>query len=438
MLVSAVIGISIGIIAGLIPGFGIFTSLIVLYPFLLKLDPLNLLCLYVGLASATQFSGSVSAIIYGVPGEQSSMPAVTEGHKLFRMGQGDLAISGSAIGSFFGSFITVAFVFALFPYIENVMYLFSSLAQLIILLLVTIFLILSGNIIKNTLMCLFAYFLGAIGTHSYLHEGTFMTFGNADLTTGIPMFPVVLALFVVPQLYQASSIGKHTQKVAQDSFRVLVHFKNFIRHWSSALRGTVLGFFAGMCPGLSTTLSSTLSYAVEKKLEKGYQQGSMKCLIASETANNSGSFSMLIPLLIFGIPIVPSEALLYDINASKGFVFGSTTFDMTIFYTVVFVLMLANCVSLIMCWPFAKYIAHINRVDKRLMNSIVLLILAMVMVYIGSYTWQAWYYIIVFLTLLPFAYLLRNQNTLPLIFVFLVQDRLETLIYRMPMLFGIN
>jgi putative tricarboxylic transport membrane protein len=438
MLVSAVIGISIGIIAGLIPGFGIFTSLIVLYPFLLKLDPLNLLCLYVGLASATQFSGSVSAIIYGVPGEQSSMPAVTEGHKLFRMGQGDLAISGSAIGSFFGSFITVAFVFALFPYIENVMYLFSSLAQLIILLLVTIFLILSGNIIKNTLMCLFAYFLGAIGTHSYLHEGTFMTFGNADLTTGIPMFPVVLALFVVPQLYQASSIGKHTQKVAQDSFRVSVHFKNFIRHWSSALRGTVLGFFAGMCPGLSTTLSSTLSYAVEKKLEKGYQQGSMKCLIASETANNSGSFSMLIPLLIFGIPIVPSEALLYDINASKGFIFGSTTFDITIFYTVVFVLMLANCVSLIMCWPFAKYIAHINRVDKRLMNSIVLLILAMVMVYIGSYTWQAWYYIIVFLTLLPFAYLLRNQNTLPLIFVFLVQDRLETLIYRMPMLFGIN
>lgn len=438
MLVSAIIGISIGIIAGLIPGFGIFTSLIVLYPFLLKLDPVNLLCLYVGLASATQFSGSVSAIIYGVPGEQSSMPAVTEGHKLFRSGQGDLAISGSAIGSFFGSFITVAFVFALFPYIENVMYLFSSLAQLIILLLVTIFLILSGNIIKNTLMCLFAYFLGAIGTHSYLHEGTFMTFGNADLTTGIPMFPVVLALFVVPQLYQASSIGKHTQQVTQDSFRVSVHFKNFIRHWSSALRGTVLGFFAGMCPGLSTTLSSTLSYAVEKKLEKGYQQGSMKCLIASETANNSGSFSMLIPLLIFGIPIVPSEALLYDINASKGFIFGSTTFDITIFYTVVFVLMLANCVSLIMCWPFAKYIAHINRVDKRLMNSIVLLILALVMVYIGSYTWQAWYYIIVFLTLLPFAYLLRNQNTLPLIFVFLVQDRLETLIYRMPMLFGSN
>jgi putative tricarboxylic transport membrane protein len=265
-----------------------------------------------------------------------------------------------------------------------------------------------------------------------------MTFGNADLTTGIPMFPVVLALFVLPQLYQASSIGKHTQQATQDSFRVSVHFKNFIRHWSSALRGTVLGFFAGMCPGLSTTLSSTLSYSVEKKLEKGYQQGSMKCLIASETANNSGSFSMLIPLLIFGIPIVPSEALLYDINASKGFIFGSTTFDITIFYTVVFVLMLANCVSLIMCWPFAKYIAHINRVDKRLMNSIVLLILAMVMVYIGSYTWQAWYYIIVFLALLPFAYLLRNQNTLPLVFVFLVQDRLEILFYRMPMLFGFN
>ena len=65
----------------------------------------------------------------------------------------------------------------------------------------------------------------------------------------------------------------------------------------------------------------------EKRMEKNYRAGSMKCLVASETANNSGGFSMLIPLLILGIPIVPSEALLYDINASKGFVFGASTFD---------------------------------------------------------------------------------------------------------------
>jgi putative tricarboxylic transport membrane protein len=436
MLVSAIIGILIGIIAGLIPGFGIFTSLIVLYPFLLKLDPINMLSLYVGLASATQFSGSVSAIIYGVPGEQSSIPAVTEGHKLFRLGQGDLAISGSAIGSFFGSFLTVLFVYALFPYVENVMYLFSSLLQLIILLMVSVFLVLSGNIIKNILMCAFAYLLGSIGTHSYHHEGTFLTFGNADLTTGIPMFPVVLALFIIPQLYQAYKIQNTKTKIDQSKFKVSLHFKNFIKHWRSSVRGTVLGFFGGLCPGLSTTLSSTLSYAVEKKLEKDYRPGSMKCLIASETANNSGSFSMLIPLLILGIPIVPSEALLYDINASKGFVFGASTFDIQIFYIVVFVLMMANCVSLLLCWPFAKYVALINSIDKRIVNIAILLLLFVIMIYIGSYTWQSLYYLVVFVVLLPVAYLVRNENTLPLIFIFLIQDRLETLFYRMPMLFG--
>lgn len=436
MLVSAIIGILIGIVAGLIPGFGIFTSLIVLYPLLLKLDPINMLSLYVGLASATQFSGSVSAIIYGVPGEQSSMPAVTEGHKLFRLGQGDLAISGSAIGSFFGSFLTVLFVYALFPHVENVMYLFNSLSQLIILLMVGMFLILSGNIIKNMLMCAFAYLLGSIGTHSYHHEGTFLTFGNADLTTGIPMFPVVLALFIIPQLYQAYKIRNTNNAVDQYKFDVSLHFKNFFKYWKSSIRGTVLGFFGGLVPGLSTTLSSTLSYTVEKKLDKDYKPGSMKCLIASETANNSGSFSMLIPLLILGIPIVPSEALLYDINASKGFVFGASTFDLQIFYVVVFVLMLANCVSLIMCWPFAKYVALINTIDKRIVNSLILCALFGIMLYIGSYTWQSFYYFIIFLLLLPISYVLRNENTLPLIFVFLVQDRLETLFYRMPMLFG--
>ena len=436
MLVSAIIGILIGIVAGLIPGFGIFTSLIILYPFLLKLDPINMLSLYVGLASATQFSGSVSAIIYGVPGEQSSIPAVAEGHKLFRLGQGDLAISGSAIGSFLGSFLTVLFVYALFPYVENVMYLFNSLSQLIILLLVALFLVLSGNVIKNLLMCAFAYLLGSIGTHSYHHEGTFLTFGNADLTTGIPMFPVVFALFIIPQMYQAYKIKNTVGEVAQDDFKLALHFKNYLKHWKSSLRGTVLGFFGGLCPGLSTTLSSTLSYTVEKKLDKQYRPGSMKCLIASETANNSGSFSMLIPLLILGIPIVPSEALLYDITASKGFVFGASTFDIQIFYIVVFVLMLANCVSLIMCWTFAKYVAYINTLDKRIVNLCIVLLLFLIMIYIGSYTWQSLYYLVVFVLLLPVTYLLRNQNTLPLVFVFLVQDRLETLFYRMPMLFG--
>ena len=436
MFVSAIIGILIGIVAGLIPGFGIFTSLIVLYPFLIKLDPINMLSLYVGLASATQFSGSVSAIIYGVPGEQSSIPAVTEGHKLFRLGQGDLAISGSAIGSFFGSFLTVLFVYALFPYVENVMYLFNSLSQLMILLLVAMFLVLSGNKIKNLWMCAFAYLLGSIGTHSYHHEGTFMTFGNADLTTGIPMFPVVLALFIIPQLYQAYKIKNTDVEVKQDNFKFTLHFKNFIKYWRSSVRGTVLGFFGGLCPGLSTTLSSTLSYTVEKKLEKDYKPGSMKCLIASETANNSGSFSMLIPLLILGIPIVPSEALLYDINASKGFVFGASTFDIQIFYIVVFVLMMANCVSLLLCWPFAKYVAYVNTIDKKIMNLFILLLLFVIMIYIGSYTWQSLYYLVVFVVLLPVAYLVRNENTLPLIFIFLVQDRLETLFYRMPMLFG--
>ena len=436
MIVSATIGIIIGIVAGLIPGFGIFTSLIILYPFLLQLDPINLLSLYVGLASATQFSGSVSAIIYGVPGEQSSIPAVTEGHKLFRMGQGDLAISGSAIGSFFGSFLTVLFVYALFSHVEKVMYLFNSLSQLIILLMVAVFLIFSGNIIKNILMCAFAYFLGSIGTHSYHHEGTFLTFGNADLTTGIPMFPVVLALFIIPQLYQAYKIRNTKVSMEQYEFDVSLHLKNFLKHWRSSIRGTVLGFFGGLVPGLSTTLSSTLSYTVEKKLEKDYSPGSMKCLIASETANNSGSFSMLIPLLILGIPIVPSEALLYDINASKGFVFGASTFDIQIFYGVVFVLMLANVVSLIMCWPFAKYVSLINALDKKIVNSIIMCVLFVIMLYIGSYTWQSSYYLIVFLLLLPISYVLRNENTLPLIFIFLVQDRLETLFYRMPMLFG--
>ena len=44
----------------------------------------------------------------------------------------------------------------------------------------------------------------------------------------------------------------------------------------------------------------------------------MAKLTAAETANNSASFSMLLPLLLLGIPITGSEAFLYNIVVNNG------------------------------------------------------------------------------------------------------------------------
>ena len=100
--ISAIVA---GTIVGLLPGFGMLNVMIIGLPFLMTLDVTSLLVFYTVTASITQFVGSVVATTTGVPGELSSIPACTEGPKLFEKNQGVQAIAYAAIGSFIGTSI---------------------------------------------------------------------------------------------------------------------------------------------------------------------------------------------------------------------------------------------------------------------------------------------------------------------------------------------
>ena len=83
-----------------------------------------------------------------------------------------------------------------------------------------------------------------------------------------------------------------------------------------ALAGsTIIGFFGGLIPGLTTVFSSTAAYNASMLFTKD----PVKRIVVSETANNAGAFSMLLPLLIFGVPLIGSEAILLFLMEQKGF-----------------------------------------------------------------------------------------------------------------------
>ena len=96
-------GILQGLIAGLLPGIGNVVVLMLVYPFITDFSLFQIILFYMCLAGAAQYTGSVVATTLAVPGETSSLPAVTEGHRMFLSGRGNYAISNSAIGSFFGA-----------------------------------------------------------------------------------------------------------------------------------------------------------------------------------------------------------------------------------------------------------------------------------------------------------------------------------------------
>ena len=418
------LGVALGVVAGLIPGVGVFTTLLLFYPMVYDFSIKDLFVFYIALVSTTQYIGSISATILAIPGESSSLPAVYEGHAMYKKGLGAFAISGAAMGSLFGAFLVLALVYLVSPFFSNVSYLFNSFVQAAVLAFILLLLLCTSHskFIVTIPLCIFAYWLGSIGCQNTCY----VPVDIVDLYTGIPLLSAVCAIYVFPQLLKNVPTSKDNL-YPQIKVNLFEHFYFFYKNIHSAIKGTVIGFFLGFTPGSSMTLSSNTAYRLElasQKRKGTYSQGNYNSLVSAETANNAATLSNLLPLFLLGIPLGGSEVIFYDIVSSKGFVFHRDfTFE---FFKDVIVgnLIIINLIAFCIAWPFAKYIKVFAQVPYKYLRVFIFLLLCFILYSVGSQYFQGMYYLLVFLLLLPLGYLLRNQDTLPFIFVFILQERL--------------
>ena len=313
-------GVLAGAFAGFVPGIANTIVMILLFPFFLGIDnPFNIVVFYIALLSIGQYTGSVTSTVFSVPGEMSSLPAVKEGHKLYRRGLGALSLSGCALGSFVGSLLAIGFVIWVGQYLHTFTFLYSTKFLSGVLIIVLLFLVFGkyNHWIINLLLCVFGYFLGMIGTGSLNEHETF-TLGIDELLRGVPLFCVVVWLYVFPEILRNwnTAIPEGGTKIQSKDISLSKHINIFFRNIPSTLRGSVFGFFLGLTPYLTTIIASNMSYSFEtwlrKKQKKYNNNGDYASLVTAETANNAAALSSLLPLLIIGIPITSSEAVLLD------------------------------------------------------------------------------------------------------------------------------
>ena len=414
-------GSASGILAGLLPGIGSTITVAIFFPLLLYFDPTFLIIAFACHYSMSQYIGSVPAITLGIPGETTSLPAVTEGIVLRRENKYNQAIAFTAIGSLVGSVLCLLFVYLTMDYIYDLAVIYKTSVQSVLLLLVVLLLIFVGgnSWFVNILMILGGVFLAAIGSH----EGptyTFLTFDNADLMMGLPLFPVLIALFVIPSIYQSLVSYKQSSVHIPKFTPRLRYFIDFFKYSASSLRGTIFGFIGGFCPGLTNIFSTQISYFLEKIISK---KDSLRSLISAETANNAGSISALLPLIVLGLPISSSEALILALLELKSFELSLANF-VPILLDVTKALVIVNCIGIILAWPFAKYLCYCFRIPLKYVYAVRLVALFFINYYIGYMQYATAFYFIVLLALLPIGYLLRRYNTMPLVFSFILLDKI--------------
>ena len=399
-------GILSGVLFGVIPGAGPFLAIATLYPLLQILDPFNILLFYISLLITTNYTNSITGILYGIPGDAAAVTTARYGHKLFLRGKGHLAVSNNAISSTLGSIFAIVLFLMFLPSIYNVFQFYNSTLQLVIICTAIIFLTLLSKqkIWKTVFLFLFGGVLAKIGFNNTTYE-TWGTFNIDYLTLGIPFSAVMICLYIVPELlkFRDIEIGeqKKINKFGYDPSTI-----------TSTGIGSFVGFWCGLIPGVTNILGSYLSANfVKKDLNK---------IAASEAANNSGALSSLLPLIILGIPIVGSEVLIFYLIVSKGFIFSIDT--MNYFTDIMYYIPIVLIICVVLSWGCFNILGQLAHLYKKHKNILIISIVTFICIMsINIYPVQEWI-IICLLVLGLIGYALRKFDTFPILYGYFLTD----------------
>ena len=400
------LGIVTGVLFGVIPGAGPFLAIATLYPLLQILDPFNILLFYISLLITTNYTNSVTGILYGIPGDAAAVTTARHGHKLFLKGKGHLAVSNNAISSTIGSVFAIVLFLLFLPSIYNVFKFYNSTLQLGIICTAIIFLTLLSKqkIWKTVSLFLFGGVLAKIGFNNTTFE-TWGTFGIDYLTLGIPFSAVMICLYIIPELlkFRDVKIGeqKKINKFGYDPSTI-----------TSTGIGSFVGFWCGLIPGVTNILGSYLSANLVKK--------DLNKIAAAEAANNSGALSSLLPLIILGIPIVGSEVLIFYLIVTKGFIFSVDT--MNYFTDILYYIPIVLLICLVLSWGCFNILGQLAQIYKKHKNILIISIVTFICIMsINIYPVKEWL-IICLLVLGLIGYLLRKFDTFPILYGYFLTD----------------
>ena len=103
-----ILGIAIGFAVGILPGLGGPTTLALMLPFIVKMDPVQAFAFLIGMTAVTNTTGDITSILLGVPGEPTAAATIVDGHPMAKNGEAGRALGAalmsSLVGAIFGSF----------------------------------------------------------------------------------------------------------------------------------------------------------------------------------------------------------------------------------------------------------------------------------------------------------------------------------------------
>ncbi|PHK95532.1 transporter [Pseudoroseomonas rhizosphaerae] len=375
------LGAVLGTVVGVLPGLGPATTIALLLPITLKLDPTGAIILLAGIYYGVAYGGTLTSVLMRIPGEASSVVTCLDGYEMARKGRAGAALGIAALGSFFAGTVGILGVMLLSPPLAELVIAFGpwEYAALMLAGLSLIAFFAASGLAKAALMALLGLLLGSVGIDPIAGTPRF-TFGIPELVDGINITPLALGLFGLSELLFLALVPAAKSEILRPPASLLGFLpsrEEARRSVAPVLRGTGLGFLVGLLPGGGAVLASFLSYAVEKRLARRPQEfgrGAVEGVAGPEAANNAGTAGAFIPLLTLGIPANAVTALLLGALLIHGVQPGPMILERQpeIYWGVIASMYLGNVLLLVLNLPLVGLFVRALEIPRRFMAAAIL------------------------------------------------------------------
>ncbi|SDB15162.1 tripartite tricarboxylate transporter permease [Bauldia litoralis] len=371
----ALLGCFLGTIIGALPGLGPSNGVAILIPlaFTLGLPATPALILLTSVYYGAMYGGRISSILLNIPGDEPALMTTLDGYPMAKKGQAGEALALSGIASFVGAFFaTIGLVF-LAPQLVKVALLFgpAEYFALFTLAFATLGGVASRNQAKAAIAAALGLGIAMIGVDHQTGVPRF-TFGEVHLYDGIDFLVAIVGLFALSEVFLflehkgQGKAGAADMKIG----RVTAPWSMIKGSIGTMLRGTGLGFVAGVLPGAGASLGSFIAYTFEKRLsdkDKTFGKGDPRGVAAPEAGNNAAAGGALIPMLALGVPGSGTTAVLLAMLLTLNITPGPLLFQSNpdVVWGLIAALFIANVMLLLLNIPMVSLFVRVLLVPPR-------------------------------------------------------------------------
>lgn len=374
------LGVVLGLLVGALPGLSASVGVAVLLPLTFTMDPLHAVLMLAALYAAAEYSGSITAIILGIPGTASAVPIALDGHPIAKAGNPGRALgyslNAAVLGGIFGALVLLLLTVPL----SRIALRFSDpeIFLLALLGLVSVVGLGSKDIPKSVISVLLGLLLGSIGMDVFTGMPRF-TMGNWTLMDGLSLVALITGLFAFSEIFNMSQGNLGTRHVTDTrNLRVHITWQEFKGVYRNILRGSIIGTIVGIIPGLGPTMGSWIAYTEAKRTSKNpeaFGKGEPNGIVAPEAASNAVVGGALLPLLTLGIPGSATVAIILVALLIHGVQPGPRVFieQPNLIYGIIWGYLLANIIMYIVARLITAQSARLLMIPAYVLLPIILM-----------------------------------------------------------------